>query len=84
MLVKNGWSGFHSCGSRSGGPARFVQGLAPGRATASNTLARAPADGRRIMLRPVGSSPEEAAAILRRDIARWRDLVASAGIPQQD
>jgi tripartite-type tricarboxylate transporter receptor subunit TctC len=35
-------------------------------------------------LTPVGSSPEEAAAILRRDIARWRELVASAGIPQQD
>jgi tripartite-type tricarboxylate transporter receptor subunit TctC len=35
-------------------------------------------------LTPVGSSPEEAAAVIRRDIARWRELVASAGIPQQD
>jgi tripartite-type tricarboxylate transporter receptor subunit TctC len=35
-------------------------------------------------LTPVGSSAEDAAAVIRRDIARWRDLVASAGIPQQD
>jgi tripartite-type tricarboxylate transporter receptor subunit TctC len=35
-------------------------------------------------LTPVGSSADEAAAILRRDIARWRELVASAGIPQQE
>lgn len=35
-------------------------------------------------LTPVGSSAEDAAAIIRRDITRWRELVASAGIPQQD
>lgn len=35
-------------------------------------------------LTPIGSTPEEAAAVIRRDIARWRELVASAGIPQQD
>lgn len=35
-------------------------------------------------LTPVGSSADEAAAIIRRDIARWRELVASAGIPQQE
>jgi tripartite-type tricarboxylate transporter receptor subunit TctC len=35
-------------------------------------------------LTPVGSTPEEATAIIRRDITRWRELVASAGIPQQD
>jgi len=35
-------------------------------------------------LTAIGSSAEDAAAIIRRDIGRWRDLVASAGIPQQD
>jgi tripartite-type tricarboxylate transporter receptor subunit TctC len=35
-------------------------------------------------LTAIGSSAEEATAIIRRDIGRWRDLVASAGIPQQD
>jgi hypothetical protein len=39
---------------------------------------------REMGLTPVGSDSATAAAVIRRDIARWRDLVASAGIPQQE
>jgi len=39
---------------------------------------------REIGLLPVGSDPAAAAAVIRRDIARWRALVVSAGIPQQE
>ncbi|BDG73053.1 tripartite tricarboxylate transporter substrate-binding protein [Roseomonas fluvialis] len=35
-------------------------------------------------LTPVGSDTATAGAVIRRDIARWRALVASAGIPQQE
>ncbi len=37
-----------------------------------------------IGLTPVGGTAEAARATIARDIARWRDLVVSAGIPPQD
>ncbi|WP_137128255.1 tripartite tricarboxylate transporter substrate binding protein [Roseomonas sp. HF4] len=39
---------------------------------------------REMGLTPVGSDQATAAAVIRRDIQRWRDLVVSAGIPQQE
>jgi tripartite-type tricarboxylate transporter receptor subunit TctC len=37
-----------------------------------------------IGLTPVGSTAEEARAVIRRDIARWREIAAAAGIPLQE
>jgi tripartite-type tricarboxylate transporter receptor subunit TctC len=69
----------------------FPAGVPAAAVARVNAAARAAIDrpelrGRLIELglTPVGSSADEAAAIIRRDIARWRELVASAGIPQQE
>ncbi|MCS6932331.1 MAG: tripartite tricarboxylate transporter substrate binding protein [Acetobacteraceae bacterium] len=69
----------------------FPAGVPPAAIARVNAITRAALERPELRTRlqelgltPVGSSAEEAAAIIRRDIARWRELVASAGIPQQD
>jgi tripartite-type tricarboxylate transporter receptor subunit TctC len=69
----------------------FPAGIAPAAvARVQAEAARALADPdlsarmREMGLTPVGSDAATAAAVIRRDIERWRALVASAGIPPQD
>lgn len=69
----------------------FPAGIPPAavaRVQAETSRALADADlatrMREMGLTPVGSDAATASAVIRRDIARWRDLVASAGIPQQE